>query len=164
MDTREAIRKAAASQTPAPKVSAPANDAKPAKAEAAPKAPKAPKEPVDCNCQVPGDNGCNGGKTRKQFAPGHDAKLVGYLTREVVAGNMTEQDAKDTLSARSNGSAHLLSKLAVAIPREVGKVQRREASAKAREDAKAEKEAKMAEARKQAELAKADLKAKRDAE
>lgn len=159
MDTRDAIRKAAASQTSTPKVTAPASDAKPAK-EVTPKAPKAPKEPMACRCEVPGENGCNGGQTRKQFAPGHDAKLVGYLTREVVAGNLTEAEAKETLSARSNGSAHLLSKLAVAIPREVGKVQRREASAKAREDAKAEKEAKMVEARKQAELAKADLKAK----
>lgn len=159
MDTREAIRKAAATQAPAPKVSAPANDAKPAK-ETAPKAPKAPKEPMACRCEVPGENGCNGGQTRKLFAPGHDAKLVGYLTREVVAGNISEQEAKDTLAARSNGSAHLLSKLAVAIPREVGKVQRRESAAKAKADAKAEKEAKMVEARRQAELAKEDLKAK----
>lgn len=161
MNTREAIRNAAQVNRPSPKVEAPATEtsAQP-KTEKAPRAKAAPKEPVDCRCQVPGPNGCNGGKTRKLFAPGHDAKLVGHLTREVVAGNLTQEQAVETIKERSQNSPHLVSKLQAAIPRELGKVQRKAENAKAKEEAKAAKEAKLAEARVQGEKAAQDLAAK----
>jgi hypothetical protein len=161
MNTREAIRNAAQAMnkpaTPAePKVAAPAAE-KPVKEPKAPREKAAPKEPVACRCQVPGENGCNGGKTRKLFAPGHDAKLVGYLTREVVAGNMTQDKALETIKERSENSAHLVSKLQAAIPRELGKVQRKDAAAKAKADAKAEKEAKLQAAREEGQKAAQEL-------
>lgn len=162
MNTREQIRQAATGSAPAPKVAAPAQSAQVAKPAAEPKAPREPKpkaEPKACACQVPGDKGCNGGKTNRYFAPGHDAKLVGYLTREVVAGRMDKDAAITTLDERSGSSATLLGKLKSAIVRETDKAAKKAAKSEPKAD-----ESKMEFAREQAERAKEDLKAKRDAE
>lgn len=112
-------------------------------------------EPTRCKCAVPGCDSFS----KRNFAPGHDAKLIGYLTREVVAGNMTLADASDLLSTRSNGSKLLLSKLGAAVPREFAKIE-----AKAAKDAdKAERKARAAKksefAKEQAAAVKADREA-----
>jgi len=123
-------------QLAAPKVEAPASDATPAKAK---REPVAPRTPTNCVCGVPGDKGCNGAKSTRKFAPGHDAKLVGYLTREVVAQRVTPEVALKDLAEKSGNSALLVGKLKSAIERETEK-----ADAKAR---KASVEAAAAEAK-----------------
>lgn len=172
MNTREQIRQAqsgtSAPKAVEPKVPAPTNGQAPANAEAevkAPKTPKAPKVAQPCKCNVPdvkGTNGgCAGGLTKGVFAPGHDAKLTGYLTREVVAGNLTTDAAVADLAGKG-GSALLQNKLRAAIERETDKATKREAAAKQREEAKAAKETALEEARAQAEKAKEELAAKRE--
>lgn len=171
MSTRDQIKRLASGNKPAeteapgtPKVTAPtpSNGA----AEKPAKAPKTVKVAQDCKCGVPdvkGTNGgCAGGKTKGVFAPGHDAKLTGYLTREVVAGNLTADQAVEDLKAKG-GSALLQGKLKAAIAREVDKAERKAATQATKDAAKAEKERASAFAKEQAELAKADLKAKQDA-
>lgn len=171
MSTRDKIREMAAGVKPTaePKVTAPASDATNGKAEPkAPRAKAAPKVAQDCKCavpDVPGTNGgCAGGKTKGVFAPGHDAKLTGYLTREVVAGNLTAEQAVEDLKTKG-GSALLQGKLKAAISRETDKAARKAKAEKERADAKAEKEAKMQLARDEAAKVKADNaeKAKQDA-
>ncbi len=66
-----------------------------------------------CGC---GDEACTS-TTARSFAPGHDAKMVGRLTRAVLAGEMTEDEAKQA-ATNAGGSALLISKLNTAIPRE----------------------------------------------
>lgn len=151
MNTREQIANAARSTAPAPKVEAP--EGKPAPA------PKVKAEPKPCGCQVPGDNGCNGGKTARFFAPGHDAKLVGHLTREVVAGNLTKEQATEVLAQRSGGSKTLLGKLTTAIPRELAKKANQDKRESDRAKAKAEKAAKDATVKEQVAAVKADREA-----
>lgn len=138
----------AQTNAPAPKVEAPANS-KPA-VEA--KAPKAKPEPKTCACKVPG---CSS-KTTRIFAPGHDAKLVGHLTREVVKGSLTKDAAIATLNQRSEGSKLLASKLATAIPRELDKANAANKRAQAQADAKAAKAAKDQLVKDQIAAAKAD--------
>lgn len=128
-----------------PKVQAPTGGN--ATAEKPAKAPKTPKVAVDCKCEVPNvpgtNGGCNGGKTNSNFAPGHDAKMVGYLTREVVAGKMTTEQAVAKLSAASGASKTLIGKLTSAIPREQANAAgaaKREADKQAAKDAKAAKD------------------------
>lgn len=136
--TREQIE-ASRNAAPAPRVEAPTAQNANGTPSSTPKTPKAKAEPKACGCGVPGPNGCNGGKTTRMFAPGHDAKLVGHLTREVVSGGMTLEQATNELSTKSGGSKTLLNKLATAVPREQAKVN----SAKKREqDRIAAKEAK----------------------
>lgn len=162
MSVREKIRQAAqgTSNVTEPKVAAPEQASNGDKAEAkAPKAPRVAKVAGPCKCQVPGDKGCNGATTKGVFAPGHDAKLTGHLTRQVVAGNLTADEAVEDMKAKG-GSDLLQGKLRAAIARETTKVQKREAAAKAKEDAKAEKEAQLQFARDEAAKVKADNEAK----
>jgi hypothetical protein len=114
------------------------SDAKPAKA---PKE-KVVKEPTDCVCGVP-DNGptndsgkskfpgCGNAKSTRKFAPGHDAKLVGYLTRQFEAGAISADDAIAQVRDKSGGSALLLGKIKSAIravdERKAAKTRREEA-------------------------------------
>ena len=147
------------SESPTPKVEAPVQ----AKAAVPKPAPRAKAEPKNCACQVPGDNGCNEAKTTRVFAPGHDAKLIGFLTRKVVSGDITEDEAKQALDTRSNGSKQLASKLAHAIPREQAK---KEATAKREADRLASKAAKVKKAevvQEQIAAAKADREAREHA-
>lgn len=166
MSVREQIRqmkqgaKPEGTEAGTPKVAAPEGQ----KAEPkAPRAKAAPKEAVACKCAVPdvkGTNGgCNGGKTKGVFAPGHDAKLTGYLTREVVAGNMTADEAVEDLKTKG-GSALLQGKLKAAITRETEKAARKAKATQEREAAKAEKEAKLQFARDEAAKVKAENEAK----
>jgi len=100
------------------------------KAAKEPKAKREPKpkaEPSTCGCGVPTHNakgesdsagkfgGCGDAKTTSKFAPGHDAKLVGYLTRSVAGGHMTEDQAMEIVAERSKGSALLIGKLKSAL-------------------------------------------------
>lgn len=167
MSTRDKIREMAAGVKPAgePKVTAPAGDATNGKAkeEKAPRTKAAPKVAQDCKCAVPdapGTNGgCAGGKTKGVFAPGHDAKLTGYLTREVVAGRLTAEQAVEDLKTKG-GSALLQGKLKAAISRETDKAARKAKAERERNEAKAEKEAKMQLARDEAAKVKAENAAK----
>lgn len=131
--------------TAASGVEAPPSDARPAKAV---KPPATPKVPTACACQVPTTDkypGCNGALSTRKFAPGHDAKLVGYLTRRVAAGESTEEAALADLASKSGNSALLVGKLRAALQRE---------SAKA--DAKARREHAAREAKEAKDAAKAD--------
>lgn len=165
MTTSQDIRAAAN----APRVTAPEGD-KPVKATATstPRVPKAKTEPGPCQCEVPdvaGTNGgCAGAKTNRLFAPGHDAKLVGYLTREVVAGRLTQEQAVAEIGKRSKESVLLISKLTSAIPREMDKAKGAAKRLADKAAAKAEKEKASAFAREQAEAVKADKAAKAAAE
>lgn len=130
MPTREEAKQAAvAVAAPESKVEAPEGDATATKPEKAPKPPKTPKEPTACTCGVPdqdktgapatGDavkfTGCRGGKSTRRFAPGHDAKLAGYLTRQYAAGRVTFDEAIDIVKERSGGSALLVPKVKRAL-------------------------------------------------
>ncbi len=116
-----------AASTDGGRVEAPDSDAspKPVKAAKAPKTPKVAVEPHDCKCQVPG---CTG-KTNRNFAPGHDAKLVGHLTRQVVAGEMTTSEAMQAVIDRAGASSLLVQKVKNAIQTEVDKRKAKEAAA-----------------------------------
>lgn len=158
----------------------------PAVAEAKPVA-KTKAQPHPCKCGV---KGCTG-TTMRVFAPGHDQKAIGHLTREVVKNkNMTAVEAVDHL--RSIGASELLiSKLTAAISREQknaetaatrkanADAEKAAAKVKREEKSKAEKEAKAAKAaeakpakasdkvefaREQAAKVKADLATKAQAE
>lgn len=163
MTTSQDIRSAAN----APRVAAPEQPAK-AAATPTPRQPKAKPEPKACACQTPYENddyrGCQDAKTNRVFAPGHDAKLVGYLTRQVIAGGMTQDAAVKVLDERSQGSKLLVAKLQTAIPRERERAATTQRNKEAREAAKAEKADKKAFAKAQAEAAKADAQAKREAD
>lgn len=116
------------SQVAAPTGDATAKTEKPAKA---PKEPKVKAEPVACKCGVPdhdksgkdanGDAvkfpGCRGGKSTRHFAPGHDAKLVGYVTRRYEAGSITAEQAVETVREKSGNSALLVGKIKAAVKR-----------------------------------------------
>lgn len=157
--TREAIR--AAAKNDSPKVEAPESDAKPTAPKVA--KPKTVKVAQPCKCDVPGDKGCNGGVTKGVFAPGHDAKLVGYLTREVVAGRLAKDAAVADLVGKG-GSKLLQTKLGAAIDRETAKkatVTKREADKLA---AKTAREQASAFAKEQAAAVKADRVAKEQTE
>ncbi len=120
----------------------PASDAAP-KAEKPKREPKAKPVPTDCGCQVPthGKNdkypGCNGAKTTSRFAPGHDAKLSGYLNRQVESGDLTAEMALDIMKERSNNSALLVGKLQKALAVTADKATRK-AKAEAEKAAKSE--------------------------
>jgi hypothetical protein len=162
-NVREQIRQmkqGAKAEAPAsaPKVEAPEGQTAP-KAEKAPRAKAAPKQATACACAVPGDNGCNGGMSKGTFAPGHDAKLTGHLTREVVAGNLTADQAVEDMKAKG-GSALLQGKLRAAIQRETAKAERKAKATADREAAKAEKERQLQFARDEAAKVKADNAAK----
>lgn len=133
MPTREEAKTAAvpapASQVEAPesKVDAP-TEAKPVKAA---KEPKVKAEPTDCACKVPNHDktgatatgdaikfpGCNGGRSTRHFAPGHDAKLVGYVTRRYEAGSITAEQAVESVREKSGNSALLVGKIKAAVKR-----------------------------------------------
>lgn len=141
----------------APKVAAPAAASKPA-----PKAKAERKAPVvkTCACGVPDKAGavCNA-QTRSKFAPGHDAKLVGHLTREVVAGKMTREQAVEQVKTKSGDSKLLVAKIGSAVDRELDKA----AKAKAK-TVKAQKgDEKMQFAKDQAAEVRADRQAKEQA-
>lgn len=156
MSTREQIRQSATPAS-APKVAAPTAARKETPA------PKAKPEPKTCACQVPGPNGCGNSTTTRIFAPGHDAKLIGFLTRQVVSGEMTAEVAATTLALRSNGSRSLAGKLATAIPRELAKAKTIKARAEAKQKAADDKAKKMQFAKDQAAAAKADREAREKA-
>lgn len=157
-EAREAVKKPEQAEIPASdsgaKVDAPAKTPK----------EKVVKEPTDCVCAVP-DNGpvndqgkakypgCNGAKSTRKFAPGHDAKLVGYLTRQYEAGEVTAEQAIEQVREKSGGSALLLGKIKAAIKavdqRKEAK-ERREAAAKAKAEADAEANSPEAEVNDQA--------------
>jgi hypothetical protein len=123
---------APAPAAPKPKVEAPEGQTK--AIDPKPQAPKTKAEPKPCACQVPG---CDAKSTRK-FAPGHDAKLKGYLTREVVAGNLTKEKAIEWIDRASGNSALLRGGLEAGIKRELAKVEakgKREQAAKEKKDA-----------------------------
>ncbi|HEU5160328.1 MAG TPA: hypothetical protein VFU43_25240 [Streptosporangiaceae bacterium] len=67
-----------------------------------------PTKPVtrDCSCS----NGCPA-QTKRLFAPGHDARMVGRLRNEVVAGTLTPADAIAEAVKRSDGSELLVAKV-----------------------------------------------------
>lgn len=160
MPTREEAKAAAvaAPETEAPesKVAAPASTPK---AEKPKKEPKAPKVPVGCSCEVPdhdktgkiatGDAvkfpGCRGGKTTGKFSPGHDAKLVGWVTRKYAAGSVTAEAAIEEVRTKSAGSALLVSKVKSAVKREddakASRQRREQAEAEAKTAAPTEPEA-----------------------
>lgn len=114
-------------------VEAPPSDAGAVKTEATAEAKpakvaKAPKVPEDCKCGVPNNGkvdaegkhkypGCQGGKTTGKFAPGHDAKLVGYLTREYAAGNRDADSVIAEVREKSGNSALLVGKIKSAVKR-----------------------------------------------
>lgn len=110
------------------KVEAPENDAKPAKAVKAPREPKTPVEPHACKCGVPK---CDSTTTRN-FAPGHDAKMVGYLTRQVVAGELTKTEALQKVTEVSGAGSLLVQKVSNGIQREIDKRKAKEAAAAAK--------------------------------
>lgn len=137
MPTRDEAKAAAApapektvdapdSQVAAPTGDATAKTEKPAKA---PKEPKVKAEPVACKCGVPdhdkagkdanGDAvkfpGCRGGRSTRHFAPGHDAKLAGYITRRYAAGSVTAEQAIEEVRAKSGNSALLVPKVKRAL-------------------------------------------------
>ncbi len=132
-----------------------------------------------CKCGVPtaAGNACSG-VTFATFAPGHDQKAVGYLTRQVVKeGKLTTEQAVEQLR-KVGASDVLVGKLTAAIARETKASKAKEAAkeqaaaarvekAAAREAAKANKpevkpkdEAKTEFARAQAAKVKEDLAAK----
>lgn len=145
--------------TDTPKVTAPEGQGNTATAVKAKKV----REAKTCRCEVPGEKGCNGAQTKGIFAPGHDAKLVGHLTRQVVAGHTTKALAVEALSNKG-GSQLLQSKLGAAIDREVAKRDNAAKRESERLAAKATKDQEIAFAKEQAEAVKADRKAKEQAE
>jgi hypothetical protein len=139
MPTRDEAKLAAAPapektvEAPDSQVAAPTGDAtakteKPAKVA---KEPKVKAEPVACKCGVPdhdrkgaeatGDAvkfpGCRNGKSTRHFAPGHDAKLVGFLTRAYEAGRIGAEAAIEEVRAKSGNSALLVGKVKAAVKR-----------------------------------------------
>lgn len=175
MPTREEAKAAAVTapdknDAPESQVAAP-EGAAPVKAAKAPKEPKAKAEPVACKCQVPnhdktgktatGDavkfQGCNGGKSTRHFAPGHDAKLVGYLTRFYEGGGIGAEQAIETVRERSGNSALLVGKIKAAVKRvdeTRAATERREQAAKDEKAAKEAAESAQPEAAVDAEAAK----------
>lgn len=154
MPTREDAKAAAVAapektDVPESKVEAPTA----APAEKPKREPKAKAEPTDCACKVPdhdrsgapatGDAvkfpGCRGGKSTRKFAPGHDAKLVGFVTRQYAAGKVTAEAAIEEVRTKSANSALLVGKIKAAVKR----VDDERASRERREQA--EKDAKSAE-------------------
>ncbi len=129
-------------------------EAKAAKEPKAKREPKAKAEPTTCGCQVPTHNakgevasdgkfgGCGDAKTTSKFAPGHDAKLVGFLTRSVAGGQLTEDAAMEIVAERSKNSALLIGKLKSALATVADKKAR---AAQKAEAAKADKPAPEAE-------------------
>lgn len=146
-DAKAAVAENSAGEQVESQVEAPPSDAK-----STPKRePKVKAEPKDCACRVPNQDktgaeasgdavkfaGCNGGKSTRKFAPGHDAKLVGYLTRSYEAGRISAQDAIDTVKKRSDNSALLVGKIKAAVKRVDEQRVARERRDQAAKDAKA---------------------------
>lgn len=152
MPTREDAKAAAVaapekSDAPESQVEAPTE----AKAEKPKREPKAKAEPTDCACGVPdhdrtgapatGDAvkfpGCRGGKSTRKFAPGHDAKLVGYVTRMYAAGKVSAEGAVEEVRVKSANSALLVGKIKAAVKRVDDEKASRERREQAAKDAKA---------------------------
>lgn len=83
---------------------------KPVKKAAAPRTPK--REPIQTKCGC----GCGGAATQRTevtlvFLPGHDARLLSILAKEVAAGTTTKDDALARVAERPALQAKLKSRL-----------------------------------------------------
>jgi hypothetical protein len=59
--------------------------------------------------------GCRGAKSTRKFAPGHDAKLKGYLTREYAEGKRTADAVIEEVRTKSGNSALLVGAIKRAV-------------------------------------------------
>jgi hypothetical protein len=78
-----------------------------------------------------------GWQVHRKFAPGHDAKLVGYATRLYAAGKVSADEAVAMVRDRSGNSALLVGKIKTAVKREDDAKVARERREQAAKDEKA---------------------------